>query len=61
MTRHAAEHATQRRSASITPRTHDWDDTDDALKQLHEQNLLDTDGPNFLPSRDVRYSLGLGE
>jgi transcriptional regulator with XRE-family HTH domain len=59
----AGSFPTSRRRRSTAPsrwRTDEWDDADGGLRQLRNQGLLDADGPNFSPNRDVRYSLGLG-
>jgi transcriptional regulator with XRE-family HTH domain len=58
----ASSFPTSRRRRSQAPstwRTDEWNDTDEGLRQLRDQGLLDADGPNFSPNQDVRYSLGL--
>jgi transcriptional regulator with XRE-family HTH domain len=59
---HAPASPTSHRRHSHVPnmwRTDEWDDADEGLRQLRAGGLLDGDGPNFAPNRDVRYSLGL--
>jgi hypothetical protein len=46
-------------TAPNTWRTDAWDPTDEGLRQLREQGLLDGDGPTFSASRDARYILSL--
>jgi transcriptional regulator with XRE-family HTH domain len=54
--------ASQRRRSPVPNvwRTDERDDADEGLRQLRAQGLLDGDGPNFAPTRDVRYSTRRG-